>query len=225
MTNALIGKVTTFTHPDVLTIGVRDGWADPETDPARIDWEPRQRAAAIPFEVIDGRPVNPFAPTGIRYGRNELGHWGEQLAADAIVTTTDEDGRRWLVMVERADGHGWAVPGGYVEPGEDPGAAAVRELEEETGLALAGASWKGLPARYVPDPRASDEAWIVTVPATLHLGALPRTDFPIPEGADDAKCAAWVRADSYPALVAHLAATYSGRVFAAHVAMLTDLLG
>ncbi|MFC0866317.1 NUDIX domain-containing protein [Sphaerimonospora cavernae] len=213
-----------YTHPDVLTIGVAQGWADPETDPARIDWPARQAAAAIPFQVIDGRPVNPFAPTGIRYGRNELGHWGEQLAADAIITATDENGRRWLVMVERRDGHGWAIPGGCVEPGEDPGAAAVRELEEETGLDLDGHSWQVLPARYVPDPRASDEAWMVTVPATVDLGTLRRANFPTPVGADDAKRAAWVRADSYPTLVTHLKETHRGQVFAAHVAMLSGLL-
>ncbi|WP_327048958.1 NUDIX domain-containing protein [Microbispora sp. NBC_01189] len=225
MANAQPDNATTYTHPDVLDKGVREGWADPELDPARIDWAPRQRAAAVPFQVIDGRPLNPFAPTGIRYGRNELGHWGERLAADALVTATDEDGRRWLVMVERGDGHGWAVPGGCVESGEEPAAAAVRELEEETGLALAGESWRVMPARYVPDPRASDEAWMVTVPAAVHLGTIRRADLPVPVGADDAKRAAWVRADSYPALVADLKATYRGRVFAAHVAMLSGFLG
>ena len=129
----------TYTHPDVFDKGIREGWADPQVDPTRIDWITRQMAAAIPFDVIDGRPVNPCEQTGIRYGRNELGHWGEQLAADAIVTA-DTEADRWLVMVERSDGHGWAVPGGYVEPGEDSEAAAVRELEEETGLDLTDAS-------------------------------------------------------------------------------------
>ncbi|WP_228648371.1 NUDIX hydrolase [Microtetraspora sp. AC03309] len=145
----------TSTHPDVYDRGVREGWADPETDPTRIDWAGRQ-AAAIPSHVIDGRPVNPCEQTPVRYGHNELGHWGEQIAADAVVTVDTEDGRRWLVMVERSEGHGWAVPGGHVDPGEDPAAAAVRELEE-AGLVLKGATWQALPARYVPDPRTSDE--------------------------------------------------------------------
>src|SRR5207249_201246 len=121
-------------------IGVEQGWADPETDPARIDWPACQAAAAIPFEVVDGRPVNPFGPTGIRYGRNELGHWGEALAADALVFATlpagwvheGDPAARYVLMVKRDDGHGWALPGGHVEPGESPQAAAVRELEEET---------------------------------------------------------------------------------------------
>jgi len=216
--------VRTYTHPAVLTTGVEEGWADPITDPSLIDWAPRQATAAIPFEVINGRPVNPCESTGIRYGRNELGHWGEQLAADAVVTYTDRDGRRWLVMVERSDGHGWALPGGCVEPGETPLEAAIRELAEETGLILNRKFWQVLPARYVPDPRASDEAWMVTVPATCYLGQLADAAVPQPEGADDAKRATWICADSYGHLVAHLNASYAGHVFRAHEAMLRDLL-
>ncbi|MEO3807880.1 RNase adapter RapZ [Sphaerisporangium sp. B11E5] len=214
-----------YTHPIVLTEGVQEGWADPETDPARIDWEPRRRAAAIPFRLIDGRPVNPCQQTGIRYGRNELGHWGEQVCADAIVTATDEHGQRWLVMVERGDGHGWALPGGTVDPGEDPADAAARELSEETGLFL-GVDFQSLPARYVPDPRASDEAWMVTVPALCDLGTIARGNLPAVTGADDAARAAWVRADSYAGLERHLTDVYgnAGAVFAAHVDLLRDVL-
>lgn len=215
----------TYTHPDVFTIGVRDGWADPITDPTLIDWPARQAAAAIPFAVIDGRPVNPCQPTGIRYGRNELGHWGEQVAADALVTATDSAGHRWIVMVERADGHGWALPGGYVEPGEDPTSAAARELGEETGMWLDAEGWTSAPARYVPDPRGSDESWMVTVLSRIYLGNYDRFEWlPPVAGADDAKRAAWVRADTYHDLRTRLTGVYGGKVFPAHRAMLSDAL-
>ncbi|MFG1751443.1 NUDIX domain-containing protein [Streptosporangium sandarakinum] len=214
--------MTEYTHPDVLTIGVRDGWADPETDPARIDWAPRQRSAAIPFEVIGGRPVNPCEKTGIRYGRNELGHWGEKQAADAIVTARHA-GVRWILLVERDDDHGWAIPGGCLDPGEDPLAAAIRELAEETGLIVEGVAWQVLPARYVPDPRASDEAWMVTWPAVTDLGDV--AELPAVTGADDARRAVWVQADSYASWVARLEREYGGQVFAAHEAMLAEVLG
>jgi ADP-ribose pyrophosphatase len=209
-----------YTHPDVLTRGVQEGWAEAETDPTRINWAARQARAAIPFQVINGRPVNPVESTGITRGRNELGHWGEQLCADALVVAL-VDGRVWLAMVERSDGHGWAVPGGYVEPGEDPADAAVRELREETGLDLANTDWQSFPTRYVKDPRASREAWMVTAPAFVRL---LRDDLPVLVGADDARRAAWVRADTYAGLVADLETRFQGQVFRAHVELLRNLL-
>ncbi|GGQ44069.1 NUDIX domain-containing protein [Couchioplanes azureus] len=215
----------TYTHPDVLTVGVRDGWADPETDPTRLDWTTRQAAAAIAFEVVDGRPVNPCENTGIRHGRNELGHWGEALAADAMVTATDSAGGRWLLMVERVDGHGWALPGGFVEPGETPVDAAVRELAEETGLEVPAERWRTSAPRYVPDPRASDEAWMVTVLSRTDLGTYPEPiDFPHVRGADDAACAAWLPAHDYRTLV-HCLTSFGAEVFPAHREMLAAALG
>jgi 8-oxo-dGTP pyrophosphatase MutT (NUDIX family) len=215
----------TFTHPDVFTLGIEQGWADRETDPTRIDWSTRVRCAEIPFEVIDGRPVNPCASTGVRYGRNELGHWGEALAADALVVVDDFHGDRWLLMIERGDGHGWAAPGGFLDPGEHPSTAALRELEEETGLRIdfPVAIHRSLPARYVPDPRASDEAWVVTVPTLIHLGQRHEDHLPPVVGTDDAHRAAWIRADSHTVLLAHLQDVHGGRLFPAHQAMLTDL--
>ena len=40
----------------------------------------------------------------------------------------------WRCLLLRAFGY-WDFPKGLVEPGEDPRAAAIREVEEETGLA------------------------------------------------------------------------------------------
>lgn len=224
-------KLRAFTHPSVLA-GITAGahWADPVMNPVQIDWAPRQAAALIPFELKDGRPVNPCESTGIRYGRNEFGHWGEAAMADALVTAAYQGGR-YLLMVERGDGHGWAVPGGHVDDDESGMQAAHRELEEETGLTTAGVVAASghpvlsrvMPARYVPDPRASDEAWAVTVPVAVDLG--PLDQLPAVTGADDARRAEWVPADSYEALETALRAAYGGSVFAAHRDMLREFLG
>lgn len=214
----------TYTHPDVLTVGVTQGWAEPETDPTRIDWPARQTAAAIPFAVVDGRPVNPCETTPVRYGRNEMGYWGETLMADALVTATCAGGQ-YLLMVERGDGYGWAVPGGKVEPGESGTAAAVRELAEETGLVVHPGACRAMPARYVPDPRASDEAWAVTIPVHVDLGGGPTDGLPEVAGGDDARRAEWIPAGSYEQLCCVLAGYFEADVFAAHTAMLAEFLG
>jgi ADP-ribose pyrophosphatase len=219
-----------YTHPDVYSLGPAQGWAEKETDPTRINWAERQARAAIPFQVIGGRPVNPCEKTRVRRGRNQMGYWGETLMADALVTLTCGGGRR-LLMVERADGYGLAVPGGHVEPGESGLQAALRELAEETGLdvlpVLAAACVVVRPPRYVPDPRSSDEAWAVTVPVHVDLGDYGQGPLPAVEGGDDAACAGWMPARTYDDLTRAVTDLYGpgGRVFAAHVPMLRDFLG
>jgi 8-oxo-dGTP pyrophosphatase MutT (NUDIX family) len=39
-----------------------------------------------------------------------------------------------VLLVRRADDGRWAMPGGWVDPGETPEQAVVREVAEETGL-------------------------------------------------------------------------------------------
>jgi ADP-ribose pyrophosphatase len=214
----------TYTHPDVFAAGVAEGWAEAETDPTRIDWPARQAAAAIPFEVTGGRPVNPCEKTAVRHGRNEMGYWGETLMADALVTVSlPPFGSRYLLMVRRGDGYGWAVPGGHVDPGESGLAAAVRELAEETGLVVSPGACHGMQPRYVPDPRASDEAWAVTVPVRIDLGT--RDALPEVSAGDDAALAEWIPADTYGHLTDALQDRHGGgEVFAAHAGMLREFL-
>ncbi|MFL6060428.1 MAG: (deoxy)nucleoside triphosphate pyrophosphohydrolase [Marmoricola sp.] len=46
-----------------------------------------------------------------------------------------------VLAARRADDGRWELPGGKVEPGEDPAAAAVREIEEELGCAITVTGW------------------------------------------------------------------------------------
>jgi ADP-ribose pyrophosphatase len=98
-------------------------------------------------------------------------------------------------------------------------------LEQIRRIVTAGTA-VAMPPRYVPDPRASDEAWAVTTPVHIDLGAV--AELPEVTGGDDARRAAWLPCDypgrPYTHLAAALDGWYGGQVFAAHVAMLREFL-
>ena len=59
------------------------------------------------------------------------------LASDVIIELEDADGKvNGVVFIERSDGRGLAMVGGFVRVGESSEAAAAREALEETGLAV-----------------------------------------------------------------------------------------
>ena len=72
-------------------------------------------------------PVPPFiADLRARVGTSPL--WLPGVSA----VVTDDDGR--LLLGRRSDNGHWAVVSGIPEPGEQPAAAVVREVLEETGV-------------------------------------------------------------------------------------------
>lgn len=70
-------------------------------------------------------------------------------AAGGIVF--DERGRLLLVLRSGSPAAStWSVPGGKCEPGEPPALACVREVGEETGLAVEVIRWAGRVRRPAP---------------------------------------------------------------------------
>lgn len=59
-----------------------------------------------------------------------------RVAAGALLV----DGRGHVLLVKPTYKQHWDIPGGYVEPGESPRAACIREIQEELGLTLHVAS-------------------------------------------------------------------------------------
>ncbi len=64
----------------------------------------------------------------------------DRFALSTVIYGEREDGQ--IILLERAEGTAMAglyfMPGGIVDPGEDPWKGAARELKEETGLEPAG---------------------------------------------------------------------------------------
>ena len=80
---------------------------------------------------------------------DQVGHATAKVGARAAVF---DDADRLLVL-RRADDGRWCLPCGFVDPGETPREAAVRETREETGLAVEAVGYVGMRTR-LPDPEA-----------------------------------------------------------------------
>ena len=78
----------------------------------------------------------------------------DQLAAIVWVLTPDRD---QLLLVDHRH-YGWSCPGGHVEHGESPAAAAARELAEESGLHLTPIDAEPVTLTLVPALRRTPSA-------------------------------------------------------------------
>jgi ADP-ribose pyrophosphatase YjhB (NUDIX family) len=63
--------------------------------------------------------------------RAKVGH--DPLPLHGVTAVVLDDDRR-VLLVRRADNGQWALVTGCLEPGEQPAAGALREIEEETGV-------------------------------------------------------------------------------------------
>ena len=132
------------------------------------------RATSGPLTTAEARFLDAYEPTAF-----------PPLAVTVdVVVLTIRQGRLCVLLVERsAHPHlgAWALPGGFVRPDEDLDHAALRRLEEETGLDLSGSTGHleqlatyGTPGR---DPR-------MRVISVAYLALLP--DLPAPTAGEDA---------------------------------------
>jgi len=124
----------------------------------------------------DGRPLHPWINSmitdpevGVVTGKGKYYFWGPNYTADPIVITGEAVPR--VLLIQRSDtpigpdGEPvepvWAIPGGFVDDGEDPENSARRELGEETGRNItepATLLYRGV----VADLRTTANSWAET---------------------------------------------------------------
>jgi len=144
-----------------------------------------------------GRPLHPWARSLLReenggavLGKGAYWNWGPNATADPIVITNEP--RPQVLLIKRSDTGALALPGGFVDANETPACAALRELEEETGLVLDTAGelvYQG----PVADLRTTLHAWAETS-AYLFTVDVPSNV----RGNDDALNADWYFLDELP---------------------------
>ena len=131
-------------------------------------------------------------------------------AAVALTLVADDLDRPCFVLTRRnpqlrRHAGQWALPGGRIDPGESAEEAALRELDEEIGLAVSDSSvlgclddyptrsgfvitpvvvWGGSPAEFDPNPEEVAEAFRVPIaeldrPGVPRLRSIPESDRPV----------------------------------------------
>lgn len=109
---------------------------------------------------------------------------GPALTVDLLI---ERDGAVVLVR-RRHEPLGWALPGGFVDPGETVGVAAIREAKEETGLDVTLLALLHVYSNPSRDRRRH----------TASVVFVARADGE-PEGGDDAAEARYFALDALPA--------------------------
>jgi 8-oxo-dGTP diphosphatase len=110
------------------------------------------------------------------------------LTVDTVVIALEGDRKLSVLFIRRGRepfAGAWALPGGFVEPGETVAQAAARELQEETALHDVRLVELGCFSRPGRDPRG----WVVSI---AHIGCIPGSRRGLTRAGDDAASASWL---------------------------------
>jgi 8-oxo-dGTP diphosphatase len=117
---------------------------------------------------------------------------GIALTVDVVVFAGDPP--RSVLLIQRANdpfAGSWALPGGFVEPGERVKAAAARELAEETTIEADTLELLDIYDTPGRDPRGATVSLVYVLRSDVELDA---------RGGDDAREARWFALDALPTL-------------------------
>jgi ADP-ribose pyrophosphatase len=154
------------------TINEHPNRSDVETSPSKLE---QQQLTQAGFQLdASGRPLHPWLtpmiedPTiGVVNGKGAYWQWGPNYTADAAIMHNG-----LIRLIKRQDTGLWALPGGFVDSGEEPLAAAIREAYEETGIVIPE-HCRGVLAYQGPvvDLRVTANAWPETSLYAFRLSA------------------------------------------------------
>ena len=139
-------------------------------------------ATGMVSRTIPRLPTRPGAPI--------LSHVSGSVIPCVGAVIKDDQGRLLLIKRGHEPGAGlWSLPGGRIEPAETDAEALVREMREETGLAVQAGPLLGSVRRPAPGGLVLDiRDYAATITGgTLHAG-------------DDAAEARWVAPGELPSL-------------------------
>lgn len=112
-------------------------------------------------------------------------------AAAAVINDHNQ-----VLLQQRADNGKWGLPGGGIDPGEEPAQAAVREVYEETGLQVEATQLLGVFGGKDHYVTYADGNQVVYVSITFLCRVVGGTIQPDP---DETLAAAWFPLDDLPA--------------------------
>lgn len=92
------------------------------------------------------------------------------LTASTFVVREGASGAREILLLRHRKLGRWMIPGGHVEVNEDPSTAAVREVLEETGLAISLQS-----TGMTSDTGQVEDVTLVPAPAWVAVERIPAT--------------------------------------------------
>lgn len=92
------------------------------------DRERYEKALRLSARIVSTQENRSEEDVLAEYNGN-LAHLSPVLCVEAAVV---RDGK--ILLIQRADDHTWAIPGGLLEVGESPASGAERELWEEAGV-------------------------------------------------------------------------------------------
>jgi ADP-ribose pyrophosphatase YjhB (NUDIX family) len=128
--------------------------------------------------------------------RAKIGHDPLPLNGATNVVLDDQDR---VLLVRRADNHQWTLVSGIIEPGEEPAAGALREIEEETGVIAKVERLLGVGARAQPATlHNGDQVWWTSIMFQCrHVSGEARVND------DESVDVGWFAIDDLPELPAH----------------------